>query len=147
MVILPLLLYPLIFIVASQLTKSQMQKIEADVAAVAVVGAETPDALKLAIAADEHLELVEGPGSAEHARQLVAAGTVQVALILPEGFHEKLEGEEALEVELLYDQTHETSTRAELDSALSETAKAARSLRVLANYLEQHPEALIKGKG
>ena len=41
----------------------------------------------------------------------------------------------------------DSATRAELDSALSETAKAARSLRVLANYLEQHPEALIKGKG
>ena len=41
----------------------------------------------------------------------------------------------------------DSATRAELDSALSETAKAARSLRVLADYLEQHPEALIKGKG
>ncbi len=41
----------------------------------------------------------------------------------------------------------DSATRAELDNALSETAKAARSLRILANYLEQHPEALIKGKG
>lgn len=41
----------------------------------------------------------------------------------------------------------DSATRAELDNALSETAKAARSLRMLADYLEQHPEALIKGKG
>jgi paraquat-inducible protein B len=34
----------------------------------------------------------------------------------------------------------------ELDSALSELERAARSLRVLADYLEQHPEALIRGK-
>jgi paraquat-inducible protein B len=38
-------------------------------------------------------------------------------------------------------------TRAELDNTLNEIAKAARSLRVLADYLEQHPEALLKGKG
>lgn len=37
-------------------------------------------------------------------------------------------------------------TRAELDYALKEIAGAARSLRILADYLEQHPEALLKGK-
>jgi paraquat-inducible protein B len=40
-----------------------------------------------------------------------------------------------------------SATRAELDNTLIEIGKAARSLRVLADYLEQHPEALIKGKG
>jgi paraquat-inducible protein B len=38
-------------------------------------------------------------------------------------------------------------TRADLDYALKELAGAARSMRVLADYLEQHPDALIKGKG
>ena len=33
-----------------------------------------------------------------------------------------------------------------LNSALKELAAAARSIRVLADYLEQHPEALVKGK-
>ncbi len=33
-----------------------------------------------------------------------------------------------------------------LNSALKEMAAAARSIRVLADYLEQHPEALVKGK-
>ena len=37
-------------------------------------------------------------------------------------------------------------TRAELDNLLKELSGAARSLRVLAEYLQQHPEALIKGK-
>ncbi len=37
-------------------------------------------------------------------------------------------------------------TRAELDNALIEIAGAARSVRVLAEYLEQHPEAILKGK-
>ena len=39
-----------------------------------------------------------------------------------------------------------SATRAELDNTLIEIGKAARSLRVLADYLEQYPEALIKGK-
>ncbi|MEJ2135211.1 MAG: MlaD family protein [Desulfofustis sp.] len=42
----------------------------------------------------------------------------------------------------------ETSpTRANLDSALEQLASASRSLRILAEYLEQHPDALLKGKG
>jgi paraquat-inducible protein B len=35
----------------------------------------------------------------------------------------------------------------ELTTALAELSAAARSLRVLAEYLEQHPEALLRGKG
>ncbi len=37
--------------------------------------------------------------------------------------------------------------RYELVNALKELAGAARSMRVLADYLERHPEALIQGKG
>jgi paraquat-inducible protein B len=34
----------------------------------------------------------------------------------------------------------------DLRDALQEIARAARSLRVLADYLERHPESLIRGK-
>jgi paraquat-inducible protein B len=34
----------------------------------------------------------------------------------------------------------------QLDSTLQEVSRAARSLRVLADYLERHPEALVRGK-
>lgn len=37
--------------------------------------------------------------------------------------------------------------RYELVNAMKELAKAARSMRVLADYLERHPEALLQGKG
>jgi len=40
-----------------------------------------------------------------------------------------------------------STTRAEIDKTLKEIQKAARSVRVLTDYLEQHPEALLKGKG
>ena len=33
-----------------------------------------------------------------------------------------------------------------MNNALKELSAAARSIRVLADYLEQHPEALVKGK-
>lgn len=35
----------------------------------------------------------------------------------------------------------------DLESALKEIAAMSRSIRQLANYLDQHPEALIRGKG
>jgi paraquat-inducible protein B len=34
----------------------------------------------------------------------------------------------------------------QLDSTLEEVRRAARSVRVLADYLDRHPEALIRGK-
>ena len=41
----------------------------------------------------------------------------------------------------------DSATRAEVENALDELAKAASSIRILTDYLQQHPEALIKGKG
>ena len=39
------------------------------------------------------------------------------------------------------------STQAQkLDSTLEEVSRAARAVRVLADYLSRHPEALIRGK-
>jgi paraquat-inducible protein B len=36
--------------------------------------------------------------------------------------------------------------QADLRNAMQELGRAARSLRVLADYLERHPEAIIRGK-
>jgi paraquat-inducible protein B len=41
----------------------------------------------------------------------------------------------------------DSPTRADLENTLRELSRAAVSFRVLADYLEQHPDALIKGKG
>ncbi len=41
----------------------------------------------------------------------------------------------------------DSATRQDLENALNALAKAADSLRILAEYIEQHPEALIQGKG
>jgi len=41
----------------------------------------------------------------------------------------------------------DSAPRYELDNALKELAGAARSMRLLAEYLEEHPEALVHGKG
>ncbi len=34
----------------------------------------------------------------------------------------------------------------QLDNTLQEVSRAARSVRVLSDYLERHPEALLRGK-
>jgi len=39
-----------------------------------------------------------------------------------------------------------STTRTEINRLLIELGEAARSIRLLADYLEQHPESLIKGK-
>ena len=41
----------------------------------------------------------------------------------------------------------DSHTRYSLDTTLEELAAAARSVRVMADYLEQNPDALLKGKG
>lgn len=41
----------------------------------------------------------------------------------------------------------DSTLQVKMKTALDEISSAARSLRNLANYLERHPEALIKGKG
>ncbi len=41
----------------------------------------------------------------------------------------------------------DSATRADLENALQELSRAANSIRNLTDYLEQHPEALLKGKG
>ena len=40
----------------------------------------------------------------------------------------------------------ESITRNRLENTLNELSRAAKSFRVFTEYLEQHPEALIKGK-
>lgn len=56
-----------------------------------------------------------------------------------------LEAESTLEEAREMFATHSTS-RSEINRLLLELADAARSIRLLADYLEQHPESLIKGK-
>ena len=41
----------------------------------------------------------------------------------------------------------DSNTRYNLDTTLEELAAAARSVRLMADYLEQNPDALLKGRG
>jgi paraquat-inducible protein B len=41
----------------------------------------------------------------------------------------------------------DSSLASEMRGLMDELAQAARSIRVMADYLERHPEALIQGKG
>jgi hypothetical protein len=41
----------------------------------------------------------------------------------------------------------DSNTRYNLDTTLEELAAAARSVRLMADYLEKNPDALLKGRG
>jgi paraquat-inducible protein B len=54
---------------------------------------------------------------------------------------------ETLIQELAATASQDSSLMYRLDETLGEVGKAARSLRILTDYLERHPEALLSGKG
>jgi paraquat-inducible protein B len=63
--------------------------------------------------------------------------SARLAIVQAEGTIANLESTTREDSPLIY----------ELTTALAELSAASRSLRVLAEYLEQHPEALLRGKG
>jgi paraquat-inducible protein B len=75
------------------------------------------------------------------------------------GLLERLDRETVSELTKTLEQTRKTlvgaekmfapssSLQAEAHRALRELSAAARSFRIMADYLERHPEALIRGKG
>lgn len=82
------------------------------------------------------LDLEQGPAGDLVARLTRAAETADKTLEQARGGVAQLE-------HLLGDRSPE---RQRLQQALAETSAAARSLRLLADYLERHPEALLHGK-
>jgi paraquat-inducible protein B len=56
------------------------------------------------------------------------------------------QGRKTLEV-AEHDLGEDSPMLVELDNTLKEVGAAARSIRLLADYLKRHPEALLKGKG
>lgn len=86
--------------------------------------------------ARETLSLEKGPAGALVARLTGAVGTADQALS-----EMRVAMSEAREI--LDDRSE---ARQRLEAMVDELAAAARSLRLLADYLERHPEALIQGK-
>lgn len=110
MLVLPLLLYPLLFLVTTQVAVQQIQKIEAELVPVAVSGWTVPQPIVDRIGAQDHIQLVAI--QARDPKALLASGEVRLAVLLPETLGRSLADEEPAVVTLLYDETDMTSNRA-----------------------------------
>jgi paraquat-inducible protein B len=88
----------------------------------------------------------------EHADQLISNVNTQTDSLFKDTRHIVQTGESTLEnlnsalssVKTVIDNNSPISQ--DLQTALQELARAARSTRVMMNYLEQHPDALLYGK-
>jgi paraquat-inducible protein B len=83
------------------------------------------------------IDLKQGPAAELVARLNRVADTAEQTLV-------EARGAMAEAKDMLNDRS---TTRQDLEQMLTEFAGAARSIRSLANYLDRHPEALIRGKG
>lgn len=110
MVVLPLLVYPLLFLATSQVAIHQMEKIEAEVARVGVSPA-LMASLAPRVEKKDNIELV--PVATEHARQLLAEGQLAGLVYVPDDFEAQLARDGTITVEVLFDATSETSRRVE----------------------------------
>ena len=115
-VILPLLMYPLLFLVVSQVAISQVQKIQAADVRVAVLGAEVPPGLAERVTDDHHIELRATP-TPEDPKTLLQDDEkkgegFKAVLLLPPDLAERLRDDATIDVTILYDETSETSRRA-----------------------------------
>ena len=121
MIVLPLVMYPVIFLLTAEMTAGQMAKIEAETARVLVTGQPTFDALRERIQEDHHIELV-APGPDEVPMEALGAGTAHAVLELPANFDAVLAGEGTASLVLHYDETREVSvrTRKQLREILAE---------------------------
>jgi len=75
----------------------------------------------------------------EKAEQTIEKVTPEISAVLNEARHSLANAEHMLNAD--------SSLQVKMNTALEEISGAARSLRLLMDYLERHPESLLRGKG
>jgi len=75
----------------------------------------------------------------EKAEQTIAKVTPEISAVLDEARHSLANAEHMLNAD--------SPLQVKMNTALEEISGAARSLRLLMDYLERHPESLLRGKG
>ncbi|HIN85257.1 MAG TPA: CPBP family intramembrane metalloprotease [Myxococcales bacterium] len=110
MIVLPLLLYPLIFLATTTVAMHQLEVIEAEPASVASVGAAMPAELRNRIEALDNLTLAKSGGA--WAEERLSEGTIHVLIQMPLTTPTLMAAEKTVDIRLLYDETNETSLRA-----------------------------------
>lgn len=107
MVVLPLVMYPVLFLVTTQMTMSQMEKLEAQRATVVIVGHAPPAPLAEILAKEDTLQIVTG--RAEQAMALLTAHEVAAVFELPADLHSRIAATEPVTVVVHYDETDRVS--------------------------------------
>ncbi len=130
MLLLPLLLYPLIFLIASQVAIEQTKKVRATVPVVGVGPAPVPDALVERLEQDGKLRVERGELAA--LKESLAQQKVHAVVALPDGFAGTLLGQDTAAVTVLFDQTSDVSSHADelVSTALRDFAKAVTQDRL-----------------
>ena len=127
MVVLPLIIVPVLLLVAPSAIRSQIAKVEESVAAVAVVGGEDAQRFLGFLSEVEGVSIVQSVSPEAD----LTARKIQAVLELPAGFDADIAAEKAVEVEIAYDAADQKSASAQgrllwVISAYSATVVEAR---------------------
>ncbi len=109
MIFLPLLMYPMLFLVTSQVAVNQIQKIEAELAPVGITAEAVPEGLSERLTAEDNIDL-KALGDADPKKALTG-DHVKLVVVVPADYEQRLAGDGTLDVNLLYDQTDMTALR------------------------------------
>jgi sodium transport system permease protein len=133
MVVLPLVIYPLVFIGLSQATLAQQEKIEAEELTLGVQGPAVPDALRGALDALESSEVI----AVDDAADAVRRGQVSAALRLPADAIDAVAAGGQIPVAIVFDGSNDRSHEAEsrLRGAVSQFVESVRAARLTAAKL------------
>jgi sodium transport system permease protein len=128
MVVLPLVLYPLVFIGLSQATLAQQELIEADHLTLGVQGSPVPAELQVALDALKDSEIV----AVDDAAEAVRAGEVAAALTVPPAAIDGLAAGGQIPVAIVFDGSSDRSHEAEsrLRGAVSAFVESVRAARL-----------------
>jgi len=134
MVVVPLLLIPVLLIVAPTAIQSQLEKVEQTVGEVTVVGADEAPSLLAFLGEVEGLVVVEStvPEADLQAREIHAV------LYVPEGFDEAVAAEEPVSLRIAYDAADQKSemTRSRLLAAISAYSTAVSEQRLVSRGID-----------
>jgi sodium transport system permease protein len=138
----PIVLYPVVFLVAAQIAIVQQNKLDETISTIAITG-NAPESMVQAIANEELVELKQSEDPAAD----IANRELDVHLILPEEFQNILDDNKSAELVLEYDATEGRSREAmdRVDSILDDYHEQVLKLRLDEQKLEMdfvHPITL-----
>ena len=125
MIVLPILLYPMLMVIAVEVTSVQMGKLETQTFRVAVEGDDCPADLVSKLEASERFEISDTPATREN----IITEKIQLALIVPDDFDEKVKEGGSSKLSIRYNEASE---------------KSQTALRQLNKLIEEYEDEIIR---